>query len=160
MPTVPKQSKCATLGCKLPRAKFGSYCLDHGGTDAYPSKRWNISNGRKEAIAMYKTRHWESMRKAQLSAHPLCVGCLSGGMITQATQVDHVFPWQQIGDHAFFRNIFQSLCGSCHSSKSGMEKHGHYRKYAAPSEVFTLDDYERVMRERFDAPQAAGEGSE
>jgi 5-methylcytosine-specific restriction protein A len=157
MPTVPKPTQCQMLGCKEHRAKYGAYCLQHGGTNAYPSKRWNITNGRKEAIAMYKSRHWQSMRAAQLSAHPLCVGCLSGGIVSQATQVDHLFPWQQIGDHAFFRNIFQSLCASCHASKTGMEKHDQCRRYGAPTEVFRVADYERVMRERFDAPSAAGE---
>lgn len=151
MPTVPRQSKCQTLGCKNHRAKFGAHCLEHGGTDAFPSKRYNITTGRKEAMAMYKTKHWEGMRKAQLSAHPLCAGCLSGGRIVPAQQVDHIFPWQQIGDHAFFRNIFQSLCLHCHTSKTGMEKHGVFRKYGQPHEEFKVEDYERVMRTIYDA---------
>ena len=133
MPTVPKPTKCTSLGCKNHRAKFGAYCVEHGGTDAYPSKRYNMSNGRKESIAMYKTKHWEGLRKAQLSAYPLCAGCNSAGLVTQATQVDHVFPWSQIGDHAFFRNLFQSLCMQCHSSMTGMEKNGMYRRFAQPS---------------------------
>lgn len=151
MPTVPRQSKCQTLGCKNNRARFGAHCLEHGGTDAFPSKRYNITTGRKEAMAMYKTKHWDSMRKAQLSAHPLCAGCLSGGRIVPAQQVDHIFPWQQIGDHAFFRNIFQSLCLECHSSKTGMEKHGVFRRYGQPHEEFKAEDYERVMRTIYDA---------
>jgi 5-methylcytosine-specific restriction protein A len=154
MPTVPKQRKCQSLGCKNDRAKFGSYCIEHGGTDAFPSKRYNITTGRKEAMAMYKTKHWNSMRKAQLSAHPLCAGCLSGGIITQATQVDHLFPWQQIGDHAFFRNIFQSLCIECHSSKTGMEKQGYAKRFGHPSTLYKVEDYERIMRESFDTPDA------
>jgi 5-methylcytosine-specific restriction protein A len=153
MPTVPKQGKCQTLGCKNNRAKFGAHCTEHGGTDAFPSKRYNITSGRKEAMAMYKTKHWESMRKAQLSAHPLCAGCLSGGRIAQASQVDHVFPWQQIGDHAFFRNIFQSLCTECHSSKTGMEKHGVFRRYGQPHMEYKAEDYERVMRLIYDAEE-------
>ena len=152
MPTVPKQTKCSMLGCKSPRAKFGGYCTEHGGTDAYPSKRYNITTGRKEAMAMYKTKHWESMGRGQLSAHPLCAGCLSGGLIASATQVDHVFPWQQIGDHAFFRNLFQSLCTKCHSSKTGMEKNGLYRRFGKPSIDYQKDDYERVMREAMEEP--------
>ncbi len=152
MPSIPKQTKCGTLGCKNPRAKHGGYCIEHGGTDAFPSKRYNISSGRKEAMAMYKTKHWEGMRKHQLSAHPLCAGCLSGGIITPATQVDHVFPWQQIGDHAFFRNIFQSLCTNCHSSKTGSEKQGLVKRFGQPTVEYKVDEYERIMRETFDAP--------
>ena len=156
MPTVPKQSKCQMLGCQNIRARYGGYCLEHGGVNAFPSRRYNITSGRKEAMAMYKTKHWESMRKAQLSAHPLCAGCLSGGRIAQANQVDHVFPWQQIGDHAFFRNIFQSLCTECHSSKTGMEKHGVFRKYGTPNVEYKVEDYERVMRLMYEATDDEG----
>ena len=154
MPTVPKQNKCVMLGCKNPHAKYNNYCVEHGGTDTYPSKRYNITSGRKEAMALYKTKHWESMRRAQLSAHPLCAGCLSGGLITQATQVDHVFPWRQIGDHAFFRNIFQSLCTECHTRKTGMEQHGLYRRFGRPSTDYKADQYEQVMRSIYDAPES------
>ena len=137
----------------MPKAKHGGYCIEHGGTDAFPSKRYNISTGRKEAMAMYKTKQWESMRKYQLSAHPLCAGCLASGQIVPATQVDHIFPWQQIGDHAFFRNLFQSVCTQCHSSKTGMEKMGKYRRYGRPNIEYEATDYERIMREAFDQPE-------
>lgn len=154
MPTVPNQSKCVILGCKNPQSKYNNYCAEHGGRETFPSKRYNVSTGRKEALELYKSKQWQSMRKAQLSVHPLCAGCLSGGIVTQATQVDHLFPWQQVGEHSFFRNIFQSLCTECHSSKTGMEKQGICRRYGRPSVVYRVEDYERVMRESFDDPES------
>lgn len=146
MPTVPSRRKCGSLGCPNPKARFGGFCIHHGGTDTYPSKKYNLAYGRKEAIKQYQSRQWRQIRHTQLSTNPLCAGCLSGGIVTPATQVDHLFPWQQIGDHAFLRNIFQSLCTECHSSKTGMEKQGYYKLFGKPSTVYTAGDYDRIMQ--------------
>jgi 5-methylcytosine-specific restriction endonuclease McrA len=87
------------------------------------------------------------MRAAQLSKEPLCAGCLAGGIVTAADTVDHVFPWQQIGEHSFYRNMFQSLCVSCHTLKTAMEKRGVFRRYGKPSHDYIRGDYSHVMAE-------------
>jgi 5-methylcytosine-specific restriction protein A len=145
MPTVPNRRKCQSLGCKNEKAKFGGYCIHHGGTNTFPSKKYNLAYGRKEAIARYQSKHWRQLRQIQLSTHPMCAGCLSAGIITPAEQVDHLFPWQQINEQAFFRNIFQSLCLECHSSKTGMEKAGVFRLYGKPSIDYRIGDYQYVV---------------
>jgi hypothetical protein len=65
--------------------------------------------------------------------------------ITSANHVDHVFPWTAIGEHAFRRNLFQSLCETHHGVKSGLEKKGIFRYYLDPIKDYTTEDYAYVM---------------
>ena len=123
MPSVPRYTKCSHLGCQEERSRYNTYCLTHGGKDTLPT-----SKHRAEHNSMYQTAYWRNLRTVQLSKHPLCASCLTLGRVTQATHVDHVFPWTQINEEAFYRNIFQSLCHSCWQSH-------HYAKgYAACSQ--------------------------
>jgi 5-methylcytosine-specific restriction endonuclease McrA len=75
----------------------------------------------------------------------LCAACLIDGRITAASHVDHVFPWAVIGDHAFTRNLWQSLCPECHGVKSGLEKRGVFRHYADKAHDYGVQDYPFTM---------------
>ena len=137
MPYAPFNDKCGHLGCKEPRSKLNGFCMAHGG------KQYTI----KDTDSRYKTPAWQSIRKRQLSIQPLCQACLSQGKIQAAKHVDHVFPWRQIGDHAFLHNIFQSLCQADHSHKTGLEKQGRYIHYTPEGErEYTSNDYNFAMR--------------
>lgn len=68
----------------------------------------------------YKTREWKRIRRAQLDAEPLCARCADEGIVTAATDADHVIPWA--GDlEAFYNGALQSLCKRCHGEKSSRE---------------------------------------
>lgn len=129
MPTVPSATKCGTLGCKNTKAKFSSLCTEHGGRDTYDHKRYNNTDRRRQAADKYNTTQWRTLRQIQLSTHPICAGCKVDGIITSASHVDHIFPWQQVGEHAFTHNLYQSLCPSCHSNKTQLEQQGIFRAY-------------------------------
>ncbi len=129
MPTVPSNSKCGTLGCKNTKARFSSLCTEHGGRDTYDHKRYNNTDRRRQAADKYNTTQWRTLRQIQLSTHPICAGCKVDGIITSASHVDHIFPWQQVGEHAFTHNLYQSLCPSCHSNKTQLEQQGIFRAY-------------------------------
>lgn len=141
MPSIPKYTKCLQLGCKNNRSKYNAYCLDHGGRDTYNHKKYNATHTRQDFNAMYQTTQWKTLRKIQLSKHPLCAGCLANGKIVAAVHIDHVFPWSAIDTSAFYRNIFQSLCASCHSSKTTLEQRGIYRQYGTPNKDYKITDY-------------------
>jgi 5-methylcytosine-specific restriction endonuclease McrA len=96
----------------------------------------------REDNSVYRTPAWKSIRRRQLSICPLCQACMSRGKIEAAKHVDHVFPWKQIGQHAFLHNIFQSLCPECHSYKTGQEKHGIFLYFTQQGvEQLTDRDY-------------------
>ena len=62
-------------------------------------------------------RRWRRLRRMVLAREPLCRVCGEKGMLTPATQVDHIVPLADGGDNAF-ENL-QSLCATCHSQKTG-----------------------------------------
>lgn len=137
MPTVPRQNKCAHLGCSKERSALNTYCIDHGGKDCTDTPE------RKKANAMYQTARWSRLRIRQLSKSPLCQSCASRGKVTPATDIDHLFAWQDIGADAFYRNIFQSLCRNCHTVKGGLERKGIYRHYInQEAHDYDITDYD------------------
>lgn len=139
MPTVPTNTKCSTLGCKNTKAKFSGSCVEHGGRDIYEYKRNEVK--RKESAYKYNSKQWRVFRQIQLSRYPICAGCKADGIITSAIHVDHVFPWIQIGEHAFIHNLYQSLCQPCHSSKTQLEQQGVFRMYGNPHMDYKHSDY-------------------
>lgn len=141
MPSIPTYTKCCHLGCKNHKSKLGAYCIEHGGRDnPIPTK------DRQEFQSKYQTTQWRKLRQIQLSTQPLCQSCLSSGIVASAKHIDHVFPWSRIGDRAFYHNLFQSLCASCHSSKTYLEAQGIYRHYQGEVKDYALEDYARVVK--------------
>ena len=137
MPTVPR-AQCDEYQCKAQSVKGSRYCETHTQSKAPTVDRQAFN-------AKYKGAAWAAIRARQLSANPLCAACLLSGRITRANHVDHVFPWAAIGDHAFTRNLFQSLCPECHGIKSGLEKRGVFRHYTDKAQDLTLNDYAYTM---------------
>lgn len=138
MPSIPK-TQCAEYHCKAPSIKGSVFCVDHAPTVA-------TSDERKTFSAHYKTKAWLSIRNRQLSIQPLCQACLLDKQIISANHVDHLFPWSVVGEHAFRRNLFQSLCETHHGVKSGLEKKGIFRHYVEPMKDYTVNDYAYAMR--------------
>ena len=114
--------------------------MDHGG------KGYNDTVKRKQFNAKYQTAQWARTRMRTLSQSPICQACQLAGKVTAATEVDHLFAWQVIGDDAFYANVFQSLCKNCHTNKGALERKGIFRHYTAQeAHDYTLDDYARVI---------------
>ena len=149
MPTVPTSTKCKELGCTNPKATLSSSCTAHGGRDTYDHQAHNSSPARKAFTTHYLTRQWRSLRNIQLSRHPLCAACISRHVVAPAKHVDHIFPWAQIGEHAFMFNIYQSLCAGCHTSKTLLERRGIFRRYTGDGHIdYGIGDYSRIVGDR------------
>lgn len=143
MPTLPTYTKCLELGCPNPRAHRSSFCDEHNVMKGKYKRP--IPTNRYTHDGLYNSPFWYTTRKAHLSTHPLCACCMTAGIVTQGKHVDHLFPWTQIGEHAFYRNVFQTLCHSCHSTKTHLENNGIYRHYTNTYTDYTKDDYERIV---------------
>lgn len=136
---MPSNALCSMLGCKEPHAVRSSLCSKHGGSKADTVER-KASNG------MYQTALWRGIRARQLSKQPLCASCLCSGRVSEAAHVDHVFPWNKIGKHAFAANLFQSLCHECHSVKTANEQRGACMHYInGVAKEYKLSAYNYVV---------------
>lgn len=113
--------------------------MQHGG------KTYNGNAKRKKTNAKYNTALWQRLRLIQLTKDPLCQSCKARGRISQATVVDHVFPWAQIGEEAFVANLFQSLCPECHSVKTNLEQQGVFRHYREPPHDYAIENWAKAV---------------
>jgi len=66
------------------------------------------------------SKAWRSIRAAVLAEQPLCAMCEVQGLVTAATQVDHLNNDPQ-DDR---RENLAGTCASCHSIKTGQERNG------------------------------------
>jgi 5-methylcytosine-specific restriction protein A len=88
-----------------------------------PKRPWQVKTEpreRTESKKFYQTGAWRKLRNAYIKANPLCAECQKQGIVKAASVVDHITPIRQ-GGEALDRSNLQSLCTSCHNSKSGKE---------------------------------------
>ena len=114
MPNKPKKP-CGYPGC--PKLTNGQYCEDH---KRLRDKEYNQYERDDFSATFYKTAVWRTIRRRHLYNHPFCEECLKNGKRTAAVIVDHIIPIKQ-GGAKYSENNLQSLCQSCHSSKSVRE---------------------------------------
>ena len=109
MPKRPKRP-CRYPGCPN-LCESGTYCPEHS---AESPDRLRGSATERGYVAK-----WRRARKRFLQRHPLCANCLSQGVLTPATVVDHIVPHR--GDHRLFwdEQNWQPLCKACHDRKTG-----------------------------------------
>jgi 5-methylcytosine-specific restriction endonuclease McrA len=104
---------CLQPGCGE-HAHYRGRCPIHSKDE---NRRQHSSPGR-----IYGLRRWQMLRRRRLSLNPLCVVC---GQL--ATEVDHIQPIEDGGDPWSLDNT-QSLCASCHSSKTNAEVRARMRQ--------------------------------
>jgi 5-methylcytosine-specific restriction enzyme A len=78
-------------------------------------------------------------RLAKLTLNPLCEHCESKGLVTIATEVDHIIPLFKGGEESLDPTVNkQSLCAECHRIKTANDK-GHKAKYGCDVNGMPLD---------------------
>jgi 5-methylcytosine-specific restriction protein A len=85
----------------------------------------------------YYAKRWKTIRAGQLSRQPLCQRCLFFGFITAGHHVDHVIAHEGEATLFFDKDNLQSLCLSCHSTKTASERKGIILDYRSGEEVKT-----------------------
>lgn len=81
------------------------------------SDRWNNN----ENYSIYNSPRWRSLAHINKKYQPLCVQCKEVGLVTACKITDHIIPIQH-GGAVWLQDNFQSLCESCHNTKSAAEK--------------------------------------
>ena len=111
MPYKPKKP-CRYTGCN--KLTDDTYCEEH---KMAADKAYNKFERDKVSQSFYNSAAWKKLRSIKLCLNPLCEECYKNGVLTKATVADHIIPIKQ-GGTALDINNLQSLCDSCHSSKS------------------------------------------
>ena len=92
-------------------------------TEAFKSTGSRSSGDMRQ---FYSSVAWKSLRNYKIQLNPLCENCESKGLTEPAREIDHIEAIKDGGKNLSLRNL-QSLCRSCHASKSAKE--GHARRY-------------------------------
>lgn len=74
-----------------------------------------------------RTSRWLSVRKIQISGNPYCEAHLQNGVLIDCAQnghIDHIVP-RSHGGAKLDPNNLMTLCASCHSYKTKLERHTH-----------------------------------
>jgi len=116
MPSKPRRP-CKSPMC--PNLCDTDYCTEHEHLD---SRKQYDKTMRPQYRKLYATVAWQRIRQRILSEYPFCVLCEAQGIVTKATDIDHIL--DHIGDTILFyqRNNLQALCKSCHSSKTALSR--------------------------------------
>lgn len=119
MPQRPRKP-CAHPGCPELVDPSEMYCAAHKALHPEPVR---------SASSRGYGPQWRRVSRQYLAAHPLCVRCLSRGVYTKATVVDHIRPHR--GDPALFwdQSNWQSLCKRCHDRKTAREDRNYVYTY-------------------------------
>ena len=65
---------------------------------------------------------WQKTSRGYLARNPLCIKCEENGVISAATDVDHIIPIQVDSMRKYDRTNWQALCKSCHSRKTAKDR--------------------------------------
>ena len=90
-----------------------------------PKRPWMIYNKNKtfsKDVKLYNTQRWRKLSKLHLRAYPLCVECQEKGITTAAVVTDHIKPARLFPELFYEWDNLQSLCKSCHNTKSANER--------------------------------------
>ena len=84
-----------------------------------------VSRSSDEYVSFYQSKQWRSLRNYYIQMFPLCELCDKQGYTIAGECVDHIKPMRFGGSHISMDNL-QTLCNSCHASKSGKESQINY----------------------------------
>lgn len=130
MPSLPKRL-CHESGCMEYAIPGDSRCAKH--IEAYRERMRErgrrADHNRDDTVRrLYRTERWRELRAWQLRREPFCAECEASGFHNIIAEVvDHITPHR--GNPALFfdPDNLQSLCKSCHDSKTAREDGGFGR---------------------------------
>lgn len=115
-PGIVRAGRCSVCGPKRPDAH------------AYDRQRGSAAQRGYD-------RRWQKLRLMHLRAQPLCAECLKHGLVTIASEVDHIQPKRHGGDDS--ATNLQSLCKPCHTRKTNREKSHNPGATTVPVTIIT-----------------------
>lgn len=118
MATSRPRRLCSKPGCKnLVPVGTGGLC------DIHKQEQQQYYDARRGSATQRGYNHrWNKARKIFLRENPLCKLCLEEKKETKiATEVDHIVPHKGNYDLFWDQDNWQSLCSTCHKTKTARE---------------------------------------
>jgi len=111
---MPRKSQrpCAWTGCG--QLTYNCYCDKH---QKEANTNYNKFKRNQTRQGFYDSPKWRALRKVKISQTPMCELCQKAGRLAKAEMVDHITEIEDGGGALDIDNL-QSLCRSCHSSKT------------------------------------------
>lgn len=117
---------CKYPGC-LELVRDGGYCDKHKKqVNQSNNRNYNRHHRNKSSQAFYDSTQWRKLRKIKIARDPFCEECRNHGLFASATHVDHKVEIRDGGASLDMDNL-QSLCHSCHSRKTLLERQKRMR---------------------------------
>jgi len=117
------------LAAPRPCSHAGCGVLVRDGTGRCPKHPKQTWAKRPEAAKRMTGRALQRARAELFARDPLCAECRRQGVVTLATQRDHVIPLEEGGQDVAANT--QGLCEPCHDAKSKAERARGLRRWAA-----------------------------
>ena len=108
--------------CRKPTRNDSGFCDSCEPKQKLKQKEYDKRRG--SAAKRGYGRRWQKIRAAFLAANPLCADCMERGIVTVATDVDHIIPHKGDQELMWDWSNLQGLCHSCHSRKTAKEDGG------------------------------------
>ena len=118
---IAAKSPCRFAGCNV-LVSIPGHCDKHR-KETFKKQKQSVSYDYKERNRFYQRKPWKVVRSAHLNAEPLCRSCKVIGRLVAAAVVDHIVPISAGGADLDDSNL-QSLCKSCHNTKTLIETMG------------------------------------
>ena len=65
--------------------------------------------------------HWRKVRAVVLAGEPLCRACMERGMVTAATEVDHILTIKDRPDLRLDLSNLRPMCRECHHARTSSD---------------------------------------
>tara|TARA_R100000781_G_scaffold108489_2_gene73053 strand:+ start:2905 stop:3255 length:351 start_codon:yes stop_codon:yes gene_type:complete len=90
----------------------------------------NKSRASEDMRSFYNSKSWRSLRLYKIQLNPCCEICERKGLTEPGQEIDHRIAIRDGGEKLALHNL-QTLCRSCHSSKSAKEREArkHIKKF-------------------------------
>jgi 5-methylcytosine-specific restriction protein A len=125
MPRKPP-TPCRKRGCKE-LVSVPGFCPEHQ-REIHRAFKQTVSQDYRERNRFYQRALWKRIRAVQLQLEPLCRLCRKDGKLVAAEVVDHIIPFSNDDDPlAYDKANLQSLCKSCHNTKTIKETWGRVK---------------------------------
>ncbi len=115
---------CRHGGCRVLVTGRDGFCDAHR-RETFRVQKQSVTIDYKERNRFYQRKVWKDVRNAHAADEPLCRECLKLGKVVAMDVVDHITPFTSINDPlALDDGNLQSLCKSCHDSKTRRDRPG------------------------------------